>query len=494
MKNTLQIIAALAALAPSVAGAQAAGTAADRIARIEKDIRPMPVVRGNATTIDARMNALKVPAVSIAVVDSGRIVWTKAYGVADVGSRQPATTATRFQAASMSKPVASTAALRLVEEGKLSLDTDVNAALRSWKVPPTSYTAQTPVTLRMLLTHTAGLTVHGFPGYAAGAAIPSVPQILDGTGPANTPAVRVDVAPGTIWRYSGGGMTVAQLLMTDVTGESFPALVRRLVLAPAGMTSSGYEQPLPDSVAHFGATAHRTAGTVLPGRWHAYPEMMAAGLWTTATDLARYIIEIQNAYAGNSRVLSQTMAQAMLTPGLGNWGLGIQIAGVGDSARFTHGGSNAGFRGQFIGYVTGGRGVVVLTNGDAGGALANEIIGAVGREYDWPGLRALREYAEIAIDPQLLDDTSAGISSRRTSSSPSPGRAISSPRSRPAESSFRSFLKETASSLRRRSTCRFASRQIRRGRSSQSALSRAARAGARLASASSESGLIEKMP
>jgi hypothetical protein len=169
------------------------------------------------------------------------------------------------------------------------------------------------------------------------------------------------------------------------------------------MTSSGYEQPLPDSVAMFGATAHRPNGTAIAGRWHTYPEMMAAGLWTTAPDLARFIMEIQRGYAGNSRVLSQTMTRAMLTPGLGNFGLGIQIAGAGDSTRFLHGGSNAGFRGQFIGYMTGGRGVVVLTNGDAGGGLANEIIGAVGREYNWPGLRELRERAEITIDPKLLD-------------------------------------------------------------------------------------------
>ncbi len=198
-------------------------------------------------------------------------------------------------------------------------------------------------------------------------------------------------------------MTVAQLLMADATNEAFPALVRRLVLAPAGMTSSGYEQPLPDSVAAFGATAHNGDGSAIPGRWHTYPEMMAAGLWTTASDLARYILEVQRAYAGTSRVLSQTMARAMLTPGLGNWGLGVQLMGTDDSLRFTHGGANAGFRGQFIGYVAGGRGVVVLTNGDAGGGLANEIIGAIGREYNWPGLRELKEHAEIAIDPKVLD-------------------------------------------------------------------------------------------
>lgn len=403
MTTHIPTLSLAALLLAGTAHAQTSADAAARIARIERDIRPAPVYAGNATTIDARMRALNVPGVSIAVVDSGRIVWTKTYGLADVAANRAVTPETRFQAASMSKPVGSTVALRLVEQGKLSLDTDINGALRTWKLPSNDFTTKTPVTLRMLLTHTAGLTVHGFPGYASTAALPTVPQILDGQSPANTAAVRIDTTPGTIWRYSGGGTTVAQLLMTDVTGESFPSLARALVLAPAGMTSSGYEQPLPESSAAFAAVAYNGRGVASYGRWHTYPEMMAAGLWTTASDLGRYIIELQRAHAGKSAMLSQSTARAMMTPGLGGWGLGVQMSGAGDSLRFMHGGANAGFRGQFIGYVHSGRGVVVLTNGDAGGALANEIIGAIGREYNWPGLRTLRELVEVSIDPKQLD-------------------------------------------------------------------------------------------
>lgn len=403
MHRGLYRVAALALCLPSMALAQVAPGTAARIARLEADIRPAPRYRGSpVTTIDARMRALRVPAVSIAVVDSGRVVWAKAYGVADAGTRQPATTATRFQAASMSKPVAALGALRLVEAGTLSLDSDVNAVLRGWQIPVNDLNAKTPITLRMLLSHTAGLTVHGFEGYAAGDSIPTVPQILDGSPPANSPPVRVDVAPGTVWRYSGGGMTVAELLMTSATNELFPELLRRLVLAPARMTSSGYEQPLPDSVVAFAATGHRMNGAAVPGRWHTYPEMMAAGLWTTPTDLARFIIALQHAYAGTSPLLTQATAQAMLTPGLGGWGLGIQVSGAADSLRFGHNGANEGFRGAFVGYATGGRGVVVMTNSDAGGQLATEIIQAVGREYDWPGLREQREHVEIALDSARL--------------------------------------------------------------------------------------------
>ncbi len=402
MRMSGYAVAAVAALLPPTLAAQAPGDTA-RIVRIERDIRPVPIVPGNRSTISARMGELNIPAVSIAVVDSGRIVWAKTYGIADVASGQPATPDTRFQAASMSKPVASMAALRLVEERKLSLDADVNTGLRSWTIRTNNLTTATPVTLRMLLTHTAGLTGHGFPGYASGAPVPTIPQILEGTAPANTPAVRVDVAPGTAWRYSGGGMTVAQLLMTDVTGETFPDLTRRLVLAPVGMTSSGFEQPISGTERTLAAAGHLGNGSVVPGHSHTYPEMMAAGLWTTASDLARWILAVQQANADSSGILSDSMARAMLTPGLGGWGLGVQMTGEGDSLRFEHGGSNRGFRGTFIGYVSGGRGLVVLTNSDAGGSLVSEIAHAIGREYDWPGLRELRELVEVPIDARLLD-------------------------------------------------------------------------------------------
>lgn len=394
---------ALALTIASPVAAQVPPEQQHRVARIEGSLLRLPLVRGrtaDSASIEDRMRELRVPAVSVAVIDSGRIAWSKAYGVLEAGSNRPATPDTRFQAASMSKPVASMAALRLVEQGQLALDSPVNNLLRSWKIPDNDLTSATPVTLRLLLTHTAGLTVHGFPGYKAGAAVPTVPQILEGTSPANTPAVSVNIAPGGTWRYSGGGMTVAQLLMTDVTRESFPSLVDRLVLVPTGMTSSSYEQPLPERHATLAASGHKSDGTVVPGRWHLYPEMMAAGLWTTASDLARWIIEVQRAHSGTSRLLTKSSADAMLTPGKGNWGLGMSVVGAGDSLRFTHGGANEGFRGTFVGYVTGGRGVVVMTNSDVGATLAGQIVAAVAREYRWPGLS--QELVPITLSDSAL--------------------------------------------------------------------------------------------
>lgn len=199
---------------------------------------------------------------------------------------------TLFQAGSISKPVAALAALRLVEQGKLSLDEDVNAKLVSWKVPGNEFTKEQKVTLRRLLTHSAGLTVHGFPGYAAGAQVPTLVQVLNGEKPANTPAIRVDTVPGRLWRYSGGGYTIMQQLLIDVTQKSFPELMRQLVLEPAGMKHSTYEQPLPPARAGEAATAHDANGQPVKGQFHTYPEMAAAGLWTTPTDLALLAIEL----------------------------------------------------------------------------------------------------------------------------------------------------------------------------------------------------------
>lgn len=402
----LTLLLALAQVAVAgAAEAQRPDSTAVRIQRVEASLLPLVQVRGRSyapASVEARMRQLGVPAASIAVIHDGKVEWARAYGVADVVAGRPATTGTLFQAASISKPVAATAALRLVEEGRLSLDEPVNDRLTSWKIPASDQSANRPVTLRDLLTHSAGLTVHGFPGYASDAPLPSVVQLLDGVPPANTAAVRVDTEPGTKWRYSGGGTTVVQLLLSDLSGIPFPRLMRETVLAPIGMSSSTYEQPLPAARALEAATAYRADGRAVRGRYHTYPEMAAAGLWTTPTDLARWVIEIQRALAGDSgRVLSKRTAEWMLTPGVGGWGLGPSLRGAGDTLIFEHGGANAGFRAQLFGFAHRGEGVVVMTNSDAGGTVAMELAQAVAREYGWPGFPP-GEIVPTTITPAAL--------------------------------------------------------------------------------------------
>ncbi len=244
----------------------------------------------------------------------------------------------------------------------------------------------------------AGTTVSGFPGYERGETVPSTVGVLDGEG--NTDAIRVWKEPGESWRYSGGGYTVMQLMMSDVAGKTFPLLMSETVLEPLGMTNSTYEQPLPESRHARAATAYRGDGSKWDVDWHVYPEKAAAGLWTTPTDLAKYAIEVQQAYVGEGRVLSQDMTRQMLQAGMNNHGLGPSISE--DGKRFGHGGSNAGFRCRLTAFIEGGRGVVVMTNSDAGGRLAQELLITIFDEYGWDGI-APDERVVVTLDPSQYE-------------------------------------------------------------------------------------------
>lgn len=342
-----------------------------------------------------RMEHYRCPGVSIAVVRDGAIDWANGFGEADAERHVLTTAETRFQCASISKPVTAMTALRLVEEGRLDLDEDVNEKLTSWRVPDNAYTEREKVTLRRILTHTAGLTVHGFPGYTPGAPIPTTPQILDGEAPANTDAVRVDAEPGSRWGYSGGGYTVLQLLIEDITGEPFSQVTRDLVLSPVGMAHSAFAQPLPVELRAVAASAHVADGSVIDGKYNTYPELAAAGMWTTPSDLARLVIEVSESHAGRSnRVLSQAMTQEMLTPESGSNGLGFAVYG----GSFGHGGGNEGFLSDLFMYVDGSGGAAIMTNGYGGEDLIPEVRRAIATVYDWPD-RQPEEREVAAVDP-----------------------------------------------------------------------------------------------
>lgn len=401
----------LSGLPGSRAGSLAAQESDPRIAGVEAGLARSIQVQGQEperSSIQERMEFYNVPGASVAVLDGGRIAWAKGYGVRNAETGEPVTPRTLFQAASISKPVAATAALRLVEEGLLALDAPVNRYLQVWEIPENDLTRERPVTLKHLLTHTGGLTVHGFPGYALAEEIPSTVEVLDGSGPANTAPIRVDALPGSMWRYSGGGYTIMQKLLEDLTGDPFPTVLRKKVLDPVGMTLSSYEQPLPAERAIDAASSHLSDGTGGDGAWHVYPEMAAAGLWTNPTELATLALELQASYHGEEgRVLSPEMTRRMFTPVMGRYGLGFGIQGEGDEARFSHGGSNYGFKAQFLAFMEGGRGVFVMTNGDQGSSLADEIVLAVAREYGWP-VPGYQEVILAEVDPDVLEEI-AGI-------------------------------------------------------------------------------------
>lgn len=340
-------------------------------------------------TLAQLMARLRVPGVSIAVIKDFEIHWAKGYGIADVTSGATVTPETMFQAASISKPTAAMGVMRLVQDGKLSLDTDINTYLTSWKLPASDHTRERPVTLRALLSHTSGLgDGFGFPGYHPQTPLPSVVQILNGEQPSNTGKVLMERAPFTAFKYSGGGVTIVQLALTDITGRAFPELMRSLVLDPIGMRNSGFEQPLSAERDRQAARAHNGRGAAMDAKWHVYPELEAAGLWTTPSDLARLAIELQNALQGKSnRVLSSASAREMVSPvGMGDFAVGFGLRRVGEGWYFAHGGSNWGFQCDLMAHVRKGYGVAVMTNADSGGAVLNEIRNRVAAAYGWDSL------------------------------------------------------------------------------------------------------------
>ena len=385
----LLTIAAYCAI-PSAAGQSTAPQSTsieERIQHVTSGLIGGVVLKGqehNTHTLVDRMKVLNVPGVSIAVIHDGKIEWARGFGVREPGGA-PVNPETMFQAGSISKPVAAMAALRLVQAGKLSLDADVNSYLTTWKVPSLPVAGGKPITLRELLTHTAGTTVHGFPGYAGNEPVPSLVQVLNGEKPANTPAIRSEQAPGKEWKYSGGGYTIMQQTLIDVTKEPFPKLLHDTVLAPIGMTRSTYEQPLPQSLRENAAMPYRGDGKEVTGGPHTYPEMAAAGLWTTPTDIAKYAIEVERSLDGKANhVLDQDMTRQMVAPGMGSWGLGVQIGGSENDRYFSHGGANECYMNLFVAYEKSGEGAAVMTNGDNGGQIGDELMHSIAAEYGWP--------------------------------------------------------------------------------------------------------------
>ena len=371
--------------------------------RVVTSLRPAVEVSGRLPvrwTLAERMSRYGVPGVSIAVVDNGRIVWARGFGVQTAGTADSVTPETLFQAASISKVVAATATLRLADQGMLDLDADVNRYLSSWKVPENRFTEREKVTLRHILSHSAGLTVHGFTGYRGSDTVPTLLQVLDGRAPARNAPVRVDTFPGTITRYSGGGTTIQQLLLTEVVGKPFPQLMEELVLSPIGMRNSTFEQPLPDSLQARAARGHTAEGAVIRGGYALGPEMAAGWLWSTPTDLLRWAAAIDRAYDGKrGAILSRKTAQQMLTLQSELYGLGPVLEGRGRAFRFSHGGNNPGYRAQFTYFPETGQGVAVMVNGAGGDLLIDEIIRSVASEYEWPALTPLQ------LTPALLDES-----------------------------------------------------------------------------------------
>ena len=361
-------------------------TAAQRQRRVETSLRLEPILNPRAdgdVTIAEAMQRWQIPGASVAVIEGGEIAWAQGFGVVQADGTTPVAPDTIFQACSISKAVAAVAAMRLVQQRRLRLDDDVNDALTSWRIPAND-AWQPRVTLRQLLSHTAGLTYCWYPGYRRGEPTPTLLQTLEGQPPANTPPVRVTGLPGVRFRYSGSHFSVLQQLLVDIAGQSFQALMRELVFEPLAMRHSSYDPDFP--AAHIGATAagHDAGGRPIDGGWRVQQEAAGAGLWTTPADLARLALEVQAAWAGrSSRLLDQPTARRMLAPQVGGRGLGWSLED--DNRRFGHGGDNIGYKCRLVAAVEGGWGIAAMTNGDEGSRLVDAIVRAAGRVGGWPG-------------------------------------------------------------------------------------------------------------
>jgi CubicO group peptidase (beta-lactamase class C family) len=335
-------------------------------------------------TLAEQLKRYNTPGISIAVINEGKIEWARGFGLKSINQQDSVDITTLFEAGSVSKPVFALGVMKLKEKGLIDLDKDINSYLTSWKVPKVQGW-QPIITLRQLLSHTAGLSVHGFPGYLKTEAIPTLPQILNGETPANTGPVIVNILPGTTFRYSGGGTTVAQLSIMDVLKKPFPQIMREELFDKLKLPYSTYAQPLPDSLQARASTAFPYKGKPISGNYHIYPEMAAAGLWTNPSELATIVLEVQNALKGKSTVFKKETIEEMLTPQkiAPNIGIGFFLNSKGDSARFGHNGWDEGFVALLIAYKNQGKGLVVMVNSNEGYDLMDEIARAVAMEYNW---------------------------------------------------------------------------------------------------------------
>jgi CubicO group peptidase (beta-lactamase class C family) len=267
--------------------------------------------------------------------------------------------------------------------GEIDIDKNIQNYLKDFELPQGKQTAENPVTFRNIFSHTSGISAGGYQGYAKDLAIPSDLAILRGNEGVNTPAIEVISAPNEMLAYSGGGYTLAELALQDIYGDEFSNIMKKWILEPVGMQYSEFTQPLPESKVDQVAKGHTQSGDVLDGGWRNHPEQAAAGLWSNAVDMAKFLIEIYKAYQGKSLLFSQSDIQSILSHERDGHVYGFILNRTGDDIAITHYGGNAGYRTGMTISLTSGNGLAYLTNSDNGGALGNELLLSASQVYNW---------------------------------------------------------------------------------------------------------------
>jgi CubicO group peptidase (beta-lactamase class C family) len=377
----------------------------DKIKLFENNLNYWDKSKSKKWSLKERMAFYNVNAVSIAVIKDYKIEWTKAYGYADVSEKKSATTQTLFQAASISKSINSLGILKLVEEGKLGLDDDINNYLKDWKFPYDSVSKGKKISIANLLSHKAGLSTSGFGGYAKGESLPTTIETLDGLKPSNSGAVRSIFEPGLKFQYSGGGTTITQLILENTTGEKYEDYMLKNVLIPLGMNSSSFNQPPSKEKKNILATGYNMSKEV-KGKYHIYPEKAAAGLWTNPTDLSKYIIETQLSLLGKSnKILSKEISAKRLENNFG-----VFLNDFKGTKYFGHSGGNEGFVCYYVGSLEDGNGMVVMTNGRSS-MLLNEIVSSIASLNNWKNypLESNKESISLTIRKESEKNIDKGI-------------------------------------------------------------------------------------
>ncbi len=355
--------------------------------RIERELTPIYSIAGETSkhSIQDFMDRDNIPGLSITFIDQGQIAWSRTYGYADLAAQTPVTTNTVFTAASVSKPVSATAALALVDQGVIDLDTDVNRYLEGWKVPENEYTQDEKVTLRRLLSHTAGFNRYFHSRYASGVQRPTVEQMLSGEAPSKDRGAKLIYEPGTGYKYSNPGYLVVEELVTDVTERPFEEVLDVLVLQPAGMQSSSFAQPIGGDLAARKATGYSANGKPYP--YAAYAFKALGGLWTAPNDLGRWLITLLNDHhTGDATLLSQELTQQVFNEqgerfifSLWAWK---------DDVVFRHTGHNPGFTSFVFGSVDKQQALIVMSNSDNTQDLFDHLQRAVADTYQWDYFRS----------------------------------------------------------------------------------------------------------
>ena len=382
-----------------------------KIALFENDLNHWDKSKPQKWTLKERMAFYNTNALSIAVIKDYKVEWIKVYGYADIAEKREASTQTLFQAASISKSINSLGILKLVEEGKLGLNDDINNYLTSWKFPYDSVSKGKKISIANLLNHKGGLSVGGFMGYTRGAKLPTLIEILNGLPPANSGAVRSLFEPGLKFKYSGGGTVITQLMLENITGQKYEDYMMKNVLSPLGMSHSSFQQPPHETNSNLLATGYQANGKEVKGKYHIYPEQAPAGLWTNSTDLAKYVIETQLSLLGKSnKVLSKAMSEKRVENALG-----VMVNSFNGTKYFGHSGGNEGFVCHYVGSVEGGNGLVVMTNG-RNMRLINEIVCSIASLNHWKNypVESQKESIALTIQKECEKDIEKGIALYRS--------------------------------------------------------------------------------